>query len=86
MRMIISQLRFLVAVVSDDERTKRLNDLVLSAAVGVSLMITAFAILLLAFGSSRASIRISEVHGSFASVVAAVTAVARVVKGSRRRR
>lgn len=77
---------FLEIVISDDERTRRLKDLVLTVALGVSLIVATFAILLLAFGSSRTGIHISEVCGSFASVVAAVTAVVRVVKGTRRRK
>jgi hypothetical protein len=77
---------FFEGVVSDDKRTGRLIKIVLAMAVSVALIIAACAVPLLASGSSHAGIRISEVCGSLASLVAAVAGVAQIVRGGRRRK
>jgi hypothetical protein len=78
-------LAFLEKVVGDPGQTKNLKALVFTVAISVSLVIVACAVPVLAFGISGA-VGVGVVCGSCVTVAAAVAAIARVVKGFRRRK
>jgi hypothetical protein len=71
--------------VSDAGQTRNLKGLVFAVAIGASLIISACAFPVLAFGISGVA-GIGAVGGSCVTVAVAVATIARVVKGFRRRK